>query len=167
MDAQAQHFEEIAKWSQVVCAIAFLLFLIWAIRKYVVPAIDAAAQARNAELAAAEKHRDAVQAAVAQARAEVEAADRDALAIVNRSKSDAQREREHILAEAKADGERAIRNAEGELGRARLAANAELRAEFIEKALARARADAGAKIDDAANLGLVNRTVDSLAGGRA
>lgn len=166
-DAEALQFEQIAKWSQVVCAIAFFIFLVWAIRKYIVPAVEAAAKARNAELAAAEKHRDVLMAEVGHARAEVEEADRDALAIGSRAKDDAARERERILHEARADGERTVRNAEGELGRARIAANAALRADFIDRALARARQEAGAKISDAENLHLVNGTVDALTGGRA
>lgn len=163
-DAQALQFEEIAKWSQVVCAIAFLVFLIWAVRKYLIPAVNAATAAKNAELAAAEKHREAVKAAVVQARAQVEGADRDALAIAARAKDDAARERDHILSEAASDGERTVRNAQGELGRARLAAAADLRAEFIDRALALARKEASTKIDDVVNLRLVNGTVDSLAG---
>jgi F0F1-type ATP synthase membrane subunit b/b' len=155
-DAEALQFEQIAKWSQVVCAIAFFIFLVWAIRKYVVPAVEAAA-----------KHRDVLMAEVGHARAEVEEADRDALAIGSRAKDDAARERERILHEAQADGERTVRNAEGELGRARIAANAALRADFIDRALARARQEAGAKISDAENLRLVNGTVDALTGGRA
>jgi F-type H+-transporting ATPase subunit b len=165
-EAEIALFEQIAKWSQIVSAILFFVFLVWAIRKFVLPAIDAATKARNAELAAAEKHRDSVKADVAKARAEVESADRDALAILARAQTDAAREREHILAEAKGDGEHAIRNAEGELGRARIAANASLRADFIDRALALARKQAGEKIDDAANLRLINGTVDSLAGSR-
>lgn len=166
-EAELHKFEEIAKWSQVVCAIVFFVFLIWAVRKYLIPAVESAAAAKNAELAAAEKHREAVKTAVAQARAEVEAADRDALAIAARAKDDAARQREHILAEANADGERTVRNAEGELGRARMAATADLRTEFIDRALALARKEAGTKIDDAANLRLVSSTVDSLAKGSA
>jgi hypothetical protein len=42
-----------------------------------------------------------------------------------------------------------------------------LRADFIDRALARARQEAGAKISDAENLRLVNGTVDALTGGRA
>jgi F-type H+-transporting ATPase subunit b len=165
-DAERLQFLQIAKWSQIICAIVFLIFLIWAVRKYLVPAIESAAKARNAELAAAEKHRDAMKTEVAQARAGVEAADRDALAIANRAKEDAARERQRILDEAKADGERTVRNAEGELGRGRIAANAALRAEFIDRALTLARKEAAAKIDDRENLRLVNNTVDSLSGGR-
>jgi F-type H+-transporting ATPase subunit b len=164
--SETAQFAEIAKWSQVVCAIAFLIFLIWAIRKFLVPAITSSAAARNAELAAAEKHRDSMKAEVAKARGEVESADRDALAIASRAKDDAARERQHILDEAKADGEHTIRNAEGELGRARIAANAALRADFIDRALTLARKEAGVRIDDAANLRLVKGTVDSLAGSR-
>jgi len=165
-EAEALQFEQIARWSQIVCAVAFLLVLIWGVRKFLVPAITAAAAARNAELATTEKYREDIRAEVSLARAEVESADRDALAIANRAKDDSAREREQIVAEAKADGERTIRNAEGELGRARLAANATLRADFLDRALALARKEAGAKIDDAANLRLVNGTVDSLAGSR-
>lgn len=166
-EAERLQFLQIAKWSQIVCAIVFLIFLIWAVRKYLVPAIESATKARNAELAAAEKHRDAMKNEVVQARAQVEAADRDAIAIANRAKDDAARERQRILDEAKADGERTVRNAQGELGRGRIAANSALRAEFIDRALALARKEAAAKIDDRENLRLVNSTVDALSGERA
>jgi len=165
-EASLAQFEQIAKWSQVVCAIVFLVFLIWATRKWLVPAIAANTAARNAELVIAEKRRETTRVEVAEARAAVEAADRDALAIAQRAKDDAARERAHILAEAKADGERTVRNAEGELGRARLAAQSQLRQEFIERALERARADAAARIDAPYNTKLVNAAVDALSAGR-
>lgn len=165
-ETQRATFEAIALWSQVVCAIVFAVVLVLIFRKYLLPAVAAAQAARNAELANAERRREAVKADVARARAEVEAADRDAASISARVADDAKREAARILAEAKDDGERTVRNAEGELGRARLGAQAQLRAEFIDRALQLARRQADARIDATANARLVDATVDTLVADR-
>jgi F0F1-type ATP synthase membrane subunit b/b' len=159
---QRLQFEQIATWSQVVCAILFIIFLVWVFRKYLMPGVLAIEASRNADLLAAEKRRDAIQTDVSTARAEVEAADRDAVAIVARARAHASAEHERILADAKADGELTVRNARGELERGRLAASSSLRADFIEKALQRARKEAAARIDDGANTRLVDATVKTL-----
>ncbi|MFN2459135.1 MAG: hypothetical protein ABR591_00375 [Candidatus Velthaea sp.] len=156
-------FETVAIWSQIAGAIAFLIVLVVMFRRFLLPAVHAAERSRNAELAATEKRRETVKSDVGRARAEVEAADRDAAAIRQRAAAEARREHDRIVAEAKGDGERAVRNAEAELGRARLAARDSLRAEFVDKALARARREADARIDPALNAQLVKRTVETLA----
>jgi F0F1-type ATP synthase membrane subunit b/b' len=158
-------FESVALWSQVVGALAFLLALVFLFRKYLIPAVVANEQARNAEIVDAENRLARMKAAADKARAEVETADRDAAEIRGRVKRVAAREHEHALAEANAEGDRLLRNAEGELERARLVARDRLRIEFIEKALARARAEAPRRVDDALNRALVNRTVDDLVRG--
>jgi F-type H+-transporting ATPase subunit b len=163
---QAEFYESIARWSQIVCAILFLAFLVWAWFKWIAPAVEAAAKARNAEIAGTEKHRDELKAAVARARGELENADKDAAAIRARAGDDAARERTRILDEAHADAARIISNAEGELARARLAAQAELRSEFIDRALDLARTQAASRIDDAKNLALVHATVDGITAGK-
>ncbi len=167
MTAEDAFFETVALWSQVAGAIVFLVALILLFRKYLIPAVVANEQARNAEIVDAEKRLARMRADAAKARVEVETADRDAAEILARVERVIERDREHTLAEAKAEGDRLVRNAEGELERARLVARDRLRIEFIEKALAQARAEAPARVDAAMNAALVKRTVDDLARGNA
>jgi F0F1-type ATP synthase membrane subunit b/b' len=155
-------FEQIAIWSQVAGAVIFFAALVYLFVRFLAPMIEKQQQAKNAELAEAEGRRDRAQADIAAARAEVEQADRDAVAIKERTIADVKREREKMLAETKDEGERAVRNAEGELARARAAANATLRADMIERALQLARKEADARIDASANAGLVANLVDAL-----
>lgn len=162
-ETQHSFFETVALYSQILGAIAFFVVLIWLFRKYLMSAVHAAEAQRNAELAASEKRREQMRAECAHARAEVEAADRDAVSIKARIAEDAQHEAERIVAEAKADGERVVHNAAGELSRARLAAQAQLRADFIDRALQLARKEAGARIDDRTNARLVTATLESIA----
>jgi F-type H+-transporting ATPase subunit b len=158
-------FENVALWSQVVGALAFLLVLVLLFRKYLIPAVVANERARNAEIVDAENRLARMKADADKARAEVELADRDAAEILGRVERIAAREREHALAEANAEGNRLLNNAEGELERGRLLARDRLRAEFVEKALERARAEAPSRVDDALNRILVDRTVDDLVRG--
>jgi F0F1-type ATP synthase membrane subunit b/b' len=165
MSAEDAFFETVALWSQILGAIVFLVVLILLFRKYLVPAVVANERARNAEIVDAEKRLARMRAGAAKARVEVETADRDAAEILARVERVAERDRAHVLAEANAEGHRLLSNAEGELARARLVARDRLRVEFIEKALARARAEAPVRVDAALNGALVNRTVDDLARG--
>jgi F0F1-type ATP synthase membrane subunit b/b' len=167
MSAEDAFFETVALWSQVAGAIVFLVVLVLLFRKYLIPAVVANEQARNAEIVDAEKRLARMRADAAKARVEVEVADRDAAEILSRVQRITARDREHVLAEANAEGDRLVRNAEGELDRARLVARDRLRIEFIEKALAQARAEAPARVDAAMNSELVRRTVDDLARGNA
>jgi F0F1-type ATP synthase membrane subunit b/b' len=165
MSAEDAFFETVALWSQVAGAIVFLVVLILLFRKYVIPAVVANEQARNAEIVDAEKRVARMRADAAKARVEIETADRDAAEIRARVERIAARDREHTLAEATAEGDRLVRNAEGELERARLVARDRMRIEFIEKALAQARAEAPARVDAGVNAALVQRTVEDLARG--
>jgi F-type H+-transporting ATPase subunit b len=159
-------FIEVAKWSQVAGAVVFLVVMVLMFRKYLIPAVDANEKARNAQIAEAEARRTRIQAEASQARGEIDAADRDAVEI--RTRVEHATERDHALAleEAKAEGERLVRNAEGELERARLAARDRLRIELIEKALAKARAEAPRRVSEAVNTALVETTVADLTRGR-
>jgi|SRR5947209_1822131 len=167
MESNNAFFVQVALWSQVAGSVAFLIVLILMFRKYMIPAVLANQAARNAQLAEAEARRVRVQTEAAQARGEIEAADRDAAEIRNRVARVTERDRAHALDEAKAEGERLVRNAEGELERARLAARDRLRIELIEKALAKARAQAAGRVSDGVNKALVDATVDDLARGKA
>lgn len=158
-------YEMLAQWSEILGGIAFVVAAYLLFRKFMLPVVQSAAIARNAELVNAERRREALRAEVAGARGELEAATREGLAIRERGRTDAERERERIIQEARHEGERLIHNAQGELDRARIAARDELRIELIEKALNRARAIAHDRIDETVNARLVAKTVDELAGG--
>jgi F-type H+-transporting ATPase subunit b len=167
MEGHNAMFEQIALWSQVAGSVAFAIVLVLMFRKYLIPAVKANQDARNAQLADAEARRARIQAEAGKARGEIEAADRDAAEIRSRVERVTERDRTHMLDEAKAEGERLVRNAEGELERARLAARDRLRVELIEKALAKARADAAGRVSGAVNQALVEATVADLTRGKA
>jgi F0F1-type ATP synthase membrane subunit b/b' len=164
MEAAPTFYEQLAQWSEIVGGFAFVGVAILLFLKYVLPAVQAAQSASNADLVNAEARRETLKGEAVKARAELEAADRDAQSIKERAAADAVRERDHLLAQAKDDGELAVANARNELGRARLAAQATLRAEFIEQALKLARAKANSRIDAATNARLVRTTVQTLLG---
>ena len=157
-------YEQLAQWSEIVGGFAFVIVAILLFKKYAQPAVRAAQVAGNADLVHAEARREVLKVDAVKARAELEAADRDALAIKERAGRDAVSEHDRLLAEAKADGERAVANAAHELSRARLAAQAQLRAEFVERALRIARAKAASRIDATVNARLVGATVQTLLG---
>jgi F-type H+-transporting ATPase subunit b len=164
MEAAPSFYEQLAQWSEIVGGFAFIVVAIVLFQKYVLPAVRTAQVARNADLVNAEERRDALKAEIVKARAELEAADRDARSIKDRAAADGQRERERLVAEAKADGEHTVVNAENELARARRAAQAQLRTEFVERALQLARSTADSRIDAAVNARLVGSTVQTLLG---
>jgi F-type H+-transporting ATPase subunit b len=159
-------FEAVALWSQVAGAVAFLVVLILLFRKYLMPAVKANQDARNAEIAEAEARRERINAELAQARGDLTGADEDAVEIRARIAVVETREREKFLADARHEGERLIVNAQGELERARLAARDRLRIEMIEKALVVARAEAARRVDGATEERLVRTTLDDLTRGR-
>ncbi|HWT04286.1 MAG TPA: hypothetical protein VN224_00885 [Xanthomonadales bacterium] len=167
MESNNAFFVQVALWSQVAGSVAFLVVLVLLFRKYMIPAVLANQVARNAQLAETEARRTRIQTEAAHARGEIEAADRDAAEIRNRVARMTEHDRARAVEEAKAEGERLVRNAEGELERARLAARDRLRIELIEKALAKARAQAPGRVSDAVNKALVEATVDDLARGKA
>jgi F0F1-type ATP synthase membrane subunit b/b' len=157
-------YEQLAQWSEIVGGFAFIVVAVLLFGKYALPAVRAAQVQRNADLVNAEGRREALKADVVRARAELEDADRDAVAIKGRAGADAQREHDRLLAEAKAEGERVVANAEQELARARLLAQAQLRTEFIDRALQVARAEANSRIDGTTNARLIGATVKTLLG---
>lgn len=159
-------WDTIAQWSEIIGGVAFIVVAVWLFRKLVLPVIVRTTERKNAELLDAEKHRDALRARVAEARERVAEADREASAIEARAFGDAQREHEQIVDEARREGTRLLLNAQGELERARIAARDDLRITFIEKALRRARELATARVDDALNTRLVERTIDDVVKGR-
>jgi F-type H+-transporting ATPase subunit b len=159
-------FEAVALWSQVAGAVAFLVVLILLFRKYLMPAVKANQDARNAEIAEAEARRERIKTECAQARAEVTSAEQDAAEILARVVLVESREREKLLADARHEGERLVQNAHGELERARMAARDRLRIEMIEKALVKARAEAVRRIDPATEERLVEATIEDLTRGK-
>ena len=157
--------ETLAQWSQIAGAVVFVIAIVLIWNKYIAPGVKAYQASKNAELADTEARREHIRADVVAARAEVERADEDCREILSRVDLVVHRERDKAIEEAQADAERIVRNAEGELERARLSARDKLRIEFIEKALQQARVQAAQRIDDAANVKLVEATVNDLARG--
>jgi F0F1-type ATP synthase membrane subunit b/b' len=158
--------ETLAQVSQIAGAVVFVIVAIVIWNKYIAPGVKAYQASKNAELAEAESRREHMRADVGAARSEVETADASARTIRERVAAAAARDRAKTIEDAKHEADRIVHNAEGELGRARLAARDRLRVEFIEKALAKARAEAPARIDDAMNAQLVETTVTDLVRGK-
>lgn len=158
-------YEEIAIWSRIIGTVAVLLLLWYVFKRFLAPAIASAQEAKNEEIALAERRRDAAKAEIAAAQGTLARAEEDAKAILARAEADARREREQALAQAREAGERALRNASGELERARRNAHDAFRVDLIEKALHAARSDARARIDSARNAELVAAFVASLEAG--
>lgn len=156
------NYELISTWSQVISAILFLAVMIWLAVKLGGPAVLAARDEKNKQIAEAERHRDEARAAVELLRADMQGASQDAEAIRARAAQQAAHERAAALAEAKDAGERSLRGADGELNRARLAARDRLRTEILDRALEIARTDASARVDAAANAKLVATFVSTL-----
>jgi F0F1-type ATP synthase membrane subunit b/b' len=161
------NYETIAQYSEIIGGFAFLAVSIYLFRKLVLPAVRANEVSRNSDLVNTEHRRDELRGQVAKARGAVEAADRDAAAIAARAEADARHEHASIVAESQREGLRLVQNARGELERARIAGRDQLRIEFIEKALNRARELAAQQVSDAGNARLVAKTVDNLTNGTA
>lgn len=155
-------YEAIALYSQLLASIIFLLALLWVWVKLIQPAVLAAQENANRQIAQAERHRDEARARLDALQGEIERAKGDAQAILARAAQQAQLERERTLAEAREAGERALRNAQGELARARVRARAQLRDELLERALELAREQAAGRIDASANARLVDGFVRAL-----
>jgi F0F1-type ATP synthase membrane subunit b/b' len=156
------NYQAIAIYSQVASSVLFLLAMIWIWMKFIQPAVLAAQQAKNAQIAEAERHRDEAKAALDALQGEIDNARRDALAIEQRAQAQAQAEREAVLREAREAGERAVRNAQGELARSRAAAREQLRDEMLEAALNEARVQAAQRVDAVVNQRLVGTFLNKL-----
>ncbi len=161
------NYEAIAQYSQVASAVLFVAAIIWIWIKFIQPAVVAAQQNANAQLAQAERRRDEARAALDGLQGEVAAAQRDAAAIKERVETQAAAEREAIVREAREEGERAVRSAGGELERARYYARRALRDELLDSALRRARARAAQRVDAATNERLVGAFLSTLESGEA
>jgi F-type H+-transporting ATPase subunit b len=161
------NYEEIAKWSDIISAILFLVVLVYLWLKYIQPAVLAAQAKSNEMIKLDERHRDEAKASIDVLNRELEGAERDAVLIRERATGQAQREAEAMVADAKAAGERALYNAQGELERARAAARAQLRDELAEQALNLARSQAQLRVDGPLNVKLVQAFMTSLEHGSA
>lgn len=155
-------YVQAAEWSQVVAAVLFMCVLLWLWFKFIQPAILAAQDRYNKQIAEAERHRDEAKAMLDMLRTEIEGSAHDAELIKERAAAQADREYEAAMAEAREAGERALDNARGELERARAAARERLRDELLAKALDRARSEALRRVDAPTNARLVDRFVASL-----
>ena len=143
------NYEAIATWSQVISSILFIAVLGWLFRRYLIPLVLAAQKAKNDEIALAERRRDEAKATLEALQARTGDAQADAKAIQARALAQAERERAAAISQAKEAGERVLHNAQGELGRARAAARAQLRGELASGALTLARAEAAQRVDEA------------------
>ena len=161
------NYEAIAEYSQIASAALFLLVMIWIWMRFIQPAVLAAQDKANAQIAEAQRHRDQAKAVLDSLQGEITAAQHDAEAIKQRCVVQAQAEREATSREAREAGERAVRNAQGELQRARAAARVQLRDELLSKALDAARSIAMGRVDDRTNERLVRAFMASLATTRA
>ena len=155
-------YQHISDWSQIVAAILFLGVLVWLWVKYIQPAILAAQDRHNKQIAEAERHRDEAKAALDLLHGEIDGAGHDAHLIVERAGEQAERETVTTLQQARDAGERSVRNAGLEFDRAMTSATERLRDELAGKALDRARDLAAARIDAAENSALVDRFIGSL-----
>ena len=156
------NYDQLAVWSQVVSAMLFLIALVAIWIKWIAPAVLAAQEASNQQIALAEKHRDEAKATLELLHHEIEGAQRDADLIRERAKHQADLETQASLAQAQEAGERTLRSAAGELDRARAQAREQLRGELIEKALAAAQTQASAQMTAATNGGLIDRLIAGL-----
>jgi F-type H+-transporting ATPase subunit b len=157
-----QFYVRIALWSQVVAAVLFICFLVWLWTKFLQPAVLAAQERQNKQIAEAERHRDEAKAMLDLLRTQISGAERDAEAIKGRAVAQAKREYDAAVAEATEAGERAMTNAKGELERARASARDQLRHEILDRALAQARRDAQRRVDAPTNARLVGDFLGSL-----
>jgi|SRR5579862_869062 len=162
MNTPDAFYVHIALWSQVVASVLFVGVLGWMWVKFIQPAILAAQDRYNKQIAEAERHRDEAKATLDLLKTQINGASHDAGLIKERADAQAKREYESAVSEARDAGERALNNARGELDRARAAAREQLREELLDKALDRARAEAERRIDASANARLVDAFVASL-----
>ena len=156
------NYEQVAVWSQVISAVLFIVVMVWVWGKFIQPAVLAAQENHNKQLAESERHRDEAKASLEALRGEIAGAQRDAELIRARAAEQGAREKDATIAEARDAGERAVRNAAGELDRARLAARDQLRVELLERALQAAQTKAAQRVDGAVNAKLVNTFVSSI-----
>ena len=155
-------YVRVALWSQVVAAVLFIVFLVWLWSRFIAPAIMAAQDRFNKQIAEAERHRDEAKGMLELLQGQISGAAHDAELIRERATAQAAREYEAAVEQAREAGERALAGARGELDRARAAAGERLRDELLGKALDEARRRAAERVDAPANARLVDRFVTSM-----
>jgi F0F1-type ATP synthase membrane subunit b/b' len=160
--SQNSIYVQIAIWSQVASSVLFLCVLAWLWFKFLQPAILAAQERYNKQVAEAERHRDEAKATLDLLQNEIDGAGRDAEAIKARADAQAVREHDAVVAETREAGERALRDAQAEFARTLAAARERLREELLGKALATARQEATRRVDASVNARLVDGFVGSL-----
>ncbi len=151
-------YAHLALWSQVGGSVAFFIVVIYLWRRFLSPAIVAAQQRKNDELAEGERRRDKAKEQLEETQRQVGTVESDVRAIRTRAERDAAAEREKLLSEAKLEGERLVRNAEGEPDRLRRAARETLRDELVAQALTIAR-EAATKVDASTNARLIDEAL--------
>ncbi len=160
--SQNSIYVQIAIWSQVASSVLFLCVLVWLWFKFLQPAILAAQERYNKQVAEAERHRDEAKATLDLLQNEIEGAAADADLIKTRADAQAARERDAVVAETREAGERALRDAQAEFARTLATGRERLREELLVKALSTARSEALRRVDATVNARLVDRFVGSL-----
>ena len=155
-------YEHLAVWSQVLGSVAFIVVLVYLFKRFLVPAVGASQERKNAELVEAEHRRDAAKEDVAVARRELDAVEEEVKTLRVRAAVDARRERERILADATAEGKQLVSSAEGELDRGRAAACEAFRVALLDKALEIARRSAVEGIDAEKDRALVSGVMNAV-----
>lgn len=155
-------YVQIAIWSQVISSVLFMGVLLWLWFKFIQPAILVAQDRQNKQIAEAERHRDEAKAMLELLRNDIESARHDAELIKSRVDTQGTREYAAIVAETREAGDRSVRDAQAEFERSLAAARDRLRAELLEKALHRARAEAARRVDKTLDARLVERFAVSL-----
>lgn len=158
----SQFYLTIAIWSQIVSSVVFLGALIFMWLRWILPAVVAAQERSNKQIAEAERHRDEVKAALEMLRREVETAHHDADLIEQRVAARVEHERQAVLEETTQAGERTLEDARREFDRALAAGRQRLRDDLVARALGLAREDATRLADPALDARFVDRFTGSL-----
>ena len=162
MSGDVSFYEQLAVWSQVFGSVAFLAVLVYAFRRFLIPAVIASQERKNAELVDAERRRDAAKEDVVLAMRELDDVDEEVKALRMRAAVDARRERERILADATTEGKHLVASAAGELDRGRAAAREAFRVALLDKALRIAHQSAAEHIDADMDRGLVSGLMSAV-----
>ncbi|MDE2572758.1 MAG: hypothetical protein KGM44_09590 [bacterium] len=149
--------------AKVIDFVVFVALLVWLWMKYARPQLEAASEAENARIMAIEEALAKAKADAEAAREARRAADAERDQILRNAEESGVRDVAQQISDAEAQAGRIRAYAEGEVERQRYAASVQLRIEMIEEALAKARADAASRGDEALQASLVQRFLDDLA----
>jgi F0F1-type ATP synthase membrane subunit b/b' len=162
MNDDVNFYEQLAVWSQIFGSVAFLVVLVYVFRRFLIPAVIASQERKNAELVEAERRRDAAKEDVVVAMRELDDVGEEVKALRVRAAVDARRERERILADATAEGKNWVSSAERELDRGRFAGREAFRVALLDKALRIARRSAAEYIDAQTDHELVSGLMNAV-----